>query len=678
MFAVSASTLPRPAIRVLPDDVISRIAAGEVIERPASVIKELVENALDAKATRIAVAIREGGRTLIRVADDGLGLSPEDLALAIQRHATSKLQSADDLYALVTLGFRGEALPSIGSVSHLTLTSRPRGSEAAWAQRVENGRALPIEPAASNFGTSVEVRELFQNLPARLKFLKGDASEASACADTLLRIALTRPDVAFSLHTGASELFDAPSATPPRVQDSDPWPAAALRTRAGDLIGRTSAAGWVEAFSECSGPHGGQYRLYGLVSPPAHSHPNRSAIYLTVNNRPVKDRTLTTAFLEAYRHLLPPKRFPAGVLYLDLPGADVDVNVHPTKAEVRFRTPGLVFSLFHQAIRGAFGSPAGQAGGGETPARTAFDALSPTPTVRETAAPYKLSESPAAPSTPAPAQRNFDLWQGERTSPLSDAASLRPVQAFAPATPPVPAATLTAPPTSFDRAASSISDAPKALAAEPIPEPARTPPPPYRILGQAGGAYIVLEDEAGVKVIDQHALHERILFETLRTRHAAQSRADSQGLLVPEPVDLTPAQAAAFDPLETRELLASLGFDLEPFGPRTLLVRAVPAVLKAARAARLVVDLLEGLAAESIDASVAPNRASRQTLRERAAYILSCKGAIKAGERLTAEQMAALMSEYHRVVGAAGFTCPHGRPLAVDLTWETIARQVGR
>ena len=679
----------RPRIHLLPDAVKSRIAAGEVIERPASVLKELVENALDAGAKAIHVLLEAGGRELIRVTDDGSGMTPEELVLSIQRHATSKLTSADDLYRLTTLGFRGEALPSIGSVSRMTISTRPRlaagagDSDAAWRLRVEGGAVGAPEPAAGGFGTTVEVRELFFNLPARKKFLKGPGAEAAACGDTLLRLALVRPDVAFTLLQGRQEILACPATAAPAGTGHVALAAYAQRAEA--ALGQHLAHTLVQVAAEgpgerpelaagaepaASAPQG--YRLFGLVTPPAQTRPNRAHIYLAVNGRPVKDRTLTTALLEAFRHLLPPKRYPAAVLFLDLPGSDVDINVHPTKAEVRFRIPGLVFSLFHHALREAFAPQ-----------------LQVASHASRVAGPTLVSPADAALETQDSglATRRFDLWQGERAVPGAAAPGSPAPRSHAPLYPGAGGAS-----TAAEAPAAHLGLRVAGARLEDAPRPSAEIqnskfkiqhfPSSFRVLGQAGGAYIVAEDERGVLLFDQHALHERVLFEELLARARAGTEgsagAERQGLLLPEILELSPAQAAAFSDPEAREVLAELGYEVAEFGPRAIAVHAVPVVLKGARAASLVREVLEALAQVSEEYPAGKKRPDRASLREKAAYVLSCKGAIKAGEQLSPEQAQALLAEFQARVGGRSFTCPHGRPLAIELSWEELERRVGR
>jgi len=658
-------------IRILPEDVASRIAAGEVVERPGSVVKELVENALDAGARNVHVELAGGGRECIRVSDDGSGMGPEDLALCAVPHATSKLVTVADLERLVTLGFRGEALPSVAAVSRFTLTSRlradqPGANAAAWRIEICGGepqRPAP-RPAGAAAGTTVEVRDLFFNVPARAKFLKGAGAEAAACADAFLRLALTRPDVSFTLRQGRHEICSL-LAGPHGAAGASPC--SAFLQRARDVLGRAAGSGLLEvavagpgdtaaASAATQALAGGcqGYRLYGLISPPAITRPNRSSIYLAVNGRPVKDRTLTSALLESCRHLLPPQRYPIAVLFLELPGADLDINVHPTKAEVRFRLPGLVYALFHHAVRTACGASSAEQ-----------RASSPEPPA---AAPLaELTAGARGAPIPLHSRKSFDLWPRAPTPAAGESAP-------APQQPAV--RTQYAVPSAVPSGAGRVAEKAGAFApSAPVP-PAAAANRDFRILGQAGGAYIVLEDERGVKLIDQHALHERILFEELLARAEGRARGDSQGLLIAESLELSPAQAAVFAEDGAAGVLEALGFAVESFGPRSVLVRAVPAILKSAAAALLVRDVLDAMA--GADTPGAAGAGSRLHFREKAVYTLACKGAIKAGERLTIEQMTALVAEYRRNVGAGGFTCPHGRPMALELSWEELERSVGR
>jgi DNA mismatch repair protein MutL len=677
-------------IHVLSEEVISRIAAGEVVERPASVLKELAENALDAGARRVDVEMAGGGRDLIRVSDDGSGMSKADLALCSLPHATSKLGSADDLAGLRTLGFRGEALPSIASVSKFSITSRLRdgATDGASAWRIvlagaQFERPQPV-PAAGAYGTTVEVRELFYNVPARAKFLKGVAAEGAACIDTLLRLALTRPDVAFVLTQDHREILSLMPAVPgTRASSQQPageagrpnggqdarvpgatleagssLPAAAYFQRAREALGRDSSKGLLEiALDEPSGMIG--YRIFGLLSPPAITRPTRGEIFLNVNGRSIKDRTLTSALLSAYRNLLPGKRYPVAVLFLEMPPADVDVNVHPTKAEVRFRMPGLIYALLQNAVRSATGTA------GLRPAAESEPALSASLAAN---VPPASSVSPWPAQLKADGQARFDLWPPALAAQPSAAA----YGIATPRSPNVaevvaPFAELAAP-----RCAAVLPE--KAVQTDRV-SPQAAPPAPFRVLGQAGGRYIVIEDDSGVKLIDQHALHERVLFEAFMKRSEGQARGDSQGLLIAETLELTPMEAAIYP--EAEEILAQLGFEVEIFGPRALAVRALPAILKSGSAS-LVRDVLDALAGADEGPAGGRKPFERSYYREKAAYTVACKGALKAGERLTLEQMTALVTEYRKCAGAAGFTCPHGRPVALELSWADLERAVNR
>jgi DNA mismatch repair protein MutL len=691
-----------PQIRLLPPDVISRIAAGEVIERPSSVLKELVENALDAGAQHIRVDISGGGSSLIRVSDDGSGMGVEDILLCIQPHATSKLDNASQITSLCTLGFRGEALPSIAAVSKFTLTSYAANSTTPEAWRIELVGGLPHQPqarpAGAVKGTTVEVRDLFFNLPARARFLKGAASESAACTETLLRLALSRPDAAFTLYQDQHEIIDLPicaavagaSAESRSIKQSGhaapKLPASAFQERARAVIGGHNAKGLLAVDTQDQSEHFHGYRVFGLLSPPAITRPNRAQIFLCVNGRPVKDRTLTSALLEAYRHLLPPRRYPLGVLYLELPTQDVDINVHPTKAEVRFRAPGLVYSLLHHTVRVACGVPT------TTSVQEIVEKVSQNLSQQDgrvraddpqTSDEFLLKPAPLA-SVPA-TQPHLDLWP-HRGSVL--------VQSISKVTVPHPnpnygtsdelstSSRVSEPvfkPRSEDRQSlqsNCVMPSDFERTAD-VSSPTRAH---FRVLGQVGGSYIVLEDESGVKLIDQHALHERILFEGLMSRAQTQARGDSQGLLIPEIFELTPVQSSVFlEDLLAQSTLADLGFVVELSDARSLKVKAIPAWLSSARhkPARAVADVLEALASTSDDVGD-KKPLTRAYYREKAAYVLSCKGAIKAGERLVQEQMVALVTDFKKLVGESGFTCPHGRPLALEISWADLEKAVGR
>ena len=522
-----------PAIRRLPDLLVSQIAAGEVVERPASAVKELVENCLDAGAHRVRVELEEGGIRLIRVADDGVGIAAEDLPLALARHATSKIASLADLEAVASLGFRGEALASIAAVSRLTLTSRAAGAAHAWRITAQDGMLSAVQPAALAQGTVVEVRDLFFNTPARRKFLKTPATEYAHSEETLRRMALARPSVAFELvHNGRMVWRHAP-------QD---WLERALA-----VLGEVFAGACRSVEAEA-----GALRLYGLASLPAYSRAGRDAQYLFVNGRYVRDKLLTHAVREAYRDVLHHARHPAYVLHLELPPALVDVNVHPAKTEVRFRDARAVHAFVLQAVERAIAGdaqPQGEAG--HPPAerrRTEGDAAAARP--------------PAASMTPASGPR-----QGAAPFTQNALALAEPVAAYC------------------------------SMVAEALVSPSPpTPPPPIPPLGyalaQLAGRYILAENAEGLVVVDMHAAHERILYEQLKQAWEARRMA-TQPLLIPVVFAATPAEMAVVE--ENSDLLARLGFDLAAVSPTHLAVRALPALLKEADAEAVARQVLRDI-----------------------------------------------------------------------------------
>jgi DNA mismatch repair protein MutL len=574
------------SIRILPPEIASQIAAGEVVERPASVVKELVENALDAGADTITVEIAAAGRTLIRVADDGGGIPPEELPLAVERHATSKLLSAADLFRIATLGFRGEALASIGSVSRLTLTSRPADSPIGARLRVDGGRIGPVEAVGAPVGTVVQVEDLFYNVPARLKFLKQDVTERRAIDALLTRYALAYPQVRFKLTEGNTVTLQT-------AGDGD------RRAILAALYGVEVARQMLELSAEEDG-----YRLTGFLSPAALTRSNRKEITFFVNGRWVQDTPLTTALLQAYHTLLMVGRYPLAALFLEIPPEDVDVNVHPAKAEVRFRIPDRVFSFVQRAAR-----------------RTLL-AYTPVPQVT----PQHLWSSPSAPaSTPDPA---WTLGHAET------------------------AETAGAPPT-FTGPQQSAMLRPS------------SPIPLLRLIGQVGAAYLIAEGPDGLYLIDQHAAHERVLFEKLMAQHA-QKNIPSQTLLTPVLVDLPPASARALEAQLT--VLHHFGFEVEAFGQNSFQVRAVPTLFANADPAAALRALVEDFEEDEspLQAEVEARLAGRVCKRL----------AVKAGQVLTPEEQRALLNDLEACDSPR--TCPHGRPTMIHLSVEMLERQFGR
>jgi DNA mismatch repair protein MutL len=590
-------------IRQLPDHVVSRIAAGEVVERPASVVKELVENALDAGARRVEVVTEGGGRTLIRVTDDGHGIPRAELSLAVARHATSKLPH-DDLATVATLGFRGEALASIGAVARMTLLSRLREGEHAWSVKVEGGEVHAEAPASLAFGTQVEVRDLFFATPARLKFLKSDRAEATAVTEAVKRLALAHPQVRFILAGADRSPLDYPTVVGP----------AALNERAAQVIGRDFGANAIPIAAEREG-----VRLSGLAGLPTFNRANSLQQYFIVNGRPLRDRQLAGALRAAYADVLARDRSPVAVLSIDLDPAEVDVNVHPAKLEVRFRDPGLVRGLIVGAIRQAL------AGGSRRAASTnAAAALSA----------FRGGFGAGAP----PARSDWQVWaapHGFGEEAQAALAELAPPKAQAGAFSAAPATDVVAPPLGAARA-------------------------------QLHENYIVAQTADGLVIVDQHAAHERIVYERLKAGYAGRKPA-RQILLIPEIVELPADDLARV--LARADELADVGLVVEAFGPGAVAVTETPALLGAVDAAALVRDIADDLA--DWDAST-----RLRDMLDRIASTMACHGSVRAGRRLKPEEMDALLREMEATPNSG--QCNHGRPTYVELKLSDIERLFGR
>ena len=582
-------------IRLLPDGVINRIAAGEVVERPASAVKELVENAIDAGARQIEVRVSEGGRALIQVSDDGCGMSREELPLAIARHATSKLPRDDDLGNISTLGFRGEALPSIAAVSRLEIISRESGAENAWLLSVEGGAAGKPVPAAHPPGTTVSVRDLFYATPARLKFLKTERTESGHIADTLSRLAMARPDIAFTLIDGDREVLRAPVA------------ADLLDTRLARLalvIGRDFADNALAVDAEREG-----VRLTGYAGLPTFNRATARQQYLFVNGRPVRDRLLVGAVRGAYHDFLGGGRHPVLALFLELSPDGLDVNVHPAKTEVRFRDAGVVRGLIVGSLKRALAEAGHRAA--TTVSHAALGAIRP-------------GDVSFPPVVPALGMRG-----------LSDVASEAPFSA--------PTAD------SFDSAPDAGEEFPLGVAR-----------------GQVHATYIVSQTSDGIVIVDQHAAHERLVYEQMKAGLDAGG-VSRQILLLPEVVELEESDAARLT--KRSEELADLGLILEAFGPGAVIVRETPALLGEGDVKGLVRDLAEELV--EFGESVA--------LKEKLVDVCSsmaCHGSVRAGRRLKAEEMNARLREMEATPHSG--QCNHGRPTYVELKLADIERLFGR
>ncbi|PAU97005.1 DNA mismatch repair endonuclease MutL [Paracoccus salipaludis] len=601
----------RPVIRQLDESAANRIAAGEVVERPASAVKELVENALDAGATRIDIAIAGGGKRLIRVTDDGCGMTAEDLPLALARHATSKIDGSD-LLDIRSFGFRGEALPSLGAVGRLTITSRAAGHEAARIA-VAGGRTEPVRPAAANRGTVVELRDLFFATPARLRFLRSDRAETQAIAEVVRRLAMAEPSVALTL-TDEDEgrvLFRADA------EQGDLFDA--LSARIGRVMGREFIENAIPLEAERDG-----LRLTGLAALPTYSRGAAVAQHLFVNTRPVRDKLLTGALRAGYFDVLPQGRHPAAVLFVSCDPQGVDVNVHPAKAEVRFREPdaarGLVVATLRHALAGA-GHRASSTGGAATLA-----AMRPE----------------AGPS----------FWRSPAPSPAAVAAAHAAQAPLAPAS---------ASPQGFAEAPEATF--PAAARIEPVAEAPDAPLGAAR--AQLHGNWIVAQSRNGIVIVDQHAAHERLVYERLKAQ-AAQARVPSQALLIPAIVDLG---ADAERVLAAAGDLDRLGLVIEPFGPGCVAVRELPAALGQADAAALLRDIADDLAEQG----------ASDRLQGRLDAVLSsmaCHGSVRSGRSLTGEEMNALLREMERTPRAG--QCNHGRPTWVELKLADVERLFGR
>ena len=572
--------MTRPSrIHRLPDALVNKIAAGEVVERVGSVLKELVENALDADAHDVAVELRDAGRQRIRVRDDGIGMTLEEVGWALTRHATSKIAAEADLDAIATLGFRGEALPAICAVSRFAILTCPREESAGTRVRGEGGAIRERLAAAAAAGTSIEIEDLFFNTPARLKFLKSARTEGAQALRLVQGLALSRPDVRFTVVSDGR-----PALTAPRV--------ATLADRAGALYGFEAAGRFLPARAEQQG-----VVVEGLVAPPALARGNRDEITFIVNGRPVRDTLLTQTLLEAYRPLLPRDQFPVAILRIELPAPEVDVNVHPTKAWVRFRAPRLVQEALFLAVQAAL-----------------------------RAAPVVARQSGLAPGEPA--------------SPVGEAA--------------VPAGGEGEQPALFREPAAPFAAAAGSAAGLF-----------GQVVGQLEETFVVASDGREIFFIDQHVAHERVLFERLLAR-LDEGPLPAQELLLPESLELPPGQADLV--VGHAALLARLGFTVEGFGPRSVLVRAVPALLQGRTPGRLIERLVDELAAPAARAAA--------SVLERALAFVACRAAIKAPAPLVREEMQRLVADLG--VTATPYFCPHGRPIVSRLPLSDIRRELKR
>ncbi|MCF3628286.1 DNA mismatch repair endonuclease MutL [Thalassospiraceae bacterium LMO-SO8] len=612
--------IPAPVIRRLPETVVNRIAAGEVVERPASAVKELVENAIDAGARRIEVVIRDGGQTAITVTDDGCGMTPDEIELALERHATSKLPD-DDLMAVSTLGFRGEALPSMAAVARMTITSRPQGAAQAWAVTVEGGSPAKSQPAAHPHGTRVDVRDLFYATPARLKFLKAARTEQNHVVETLNRLAMAHPEIAFTLSDGSRDLIKLNAVTPRLGDDA----ATARLERLAGIMGRPFAdnAMTIDAIRE-------GIRLSGHAGVPTLNRGNTAMQFLFVNGRPVRDRLLLGAVRGAYREFLASDRHPLLALFLEVPPAEVDVNVHPAKTEVRFRDAGVVRGLIVSALKHALAEAGHRAS--TTVAGAALGAFRP-------------SENPGG---ALPLGRSGGGYGGAY-APAARPGGLSDFYAPLPDLDRTPSAPMTMAPDGGAMAEQPAADYPLGVAR-----------------AQVHATYVIAQTADGLVIVDQHAAHERLTQEKIKAA-LASGGVNRQMLLIPEVVEM---EEPAVDRLLSRaDELAEMGLVIEGFGPGAVVVRETPALLGDMDIQGVIRDLADDLAeyGETI------------ALAERIGDVcatMACHGSIRAGRRLNADEMNRLLREMEATPHSG--QCSHGRPTYVELKLADIEKLFGR
>ena len=617
-----------PTIRRLPEALINRIAAGEVIERPAAALKELLENAIDAGATRIAVTLEDGGIGAIEVVDDGCGMDERALALALERHATSKLPEdlVGDGHALervATLGFRGEALPSIASVARFTLESRPHDADAGWRRVVDHGRVVEDRPAAVPPGTRARIEDFFREVPARRKFLRTPRSEYAACQDIVRRLAMARPEVGFTFSNNGRRIF--------QLQRGEALPERVVRLVARELKDNSVPIDLGR----------GDMTLTGLAGLPTYNRGVADHQYLFVNGRPVKDRLLVGAVRGAYAEMLARDRHAVLALFLDLPVSEVDVNVHPAKSEVRFRDPQGVRGMIVGGLRAALST-------GDKRSAQAPDASAMAKWQAEPVAPGAFASGEAAAGDPA--RSIFDRLGGEGTASLHEGR--------------------------LDWGSPSPGALPSGRAIEAEEAAQVTPDHPLGIArGQVANTYIVAEAADGLVLVDQHAAHERLTLERLRAAGASDAVSRSQALLMPEVVEMSEAEC---DRLESiAEDLDRLGLAVERFGPAAMLVRSLPHALPKADPHALLRDIADDLAKNGIDGS--GEGGGSLLLTEKIEYVLAtmaCHGSVRAGRTLRVEEMNALLREMERTPRSG--QCNHGRPTWVKLSMEEVEKLFGR
>lgn len=638
-------------IVLLDDNTANRIAAGEVVERPASAVKELTENAIDAGATQIVIGLEEGGKQRIVIADNGFGMTRSDAVMALQRHATSKIRSADDLFAIRTLGFRGEALPSIASISRLTLTTKPPDEDSGTRLGVVGGDIELAEEVAARDGTTIEVTDLFFNTPARLKFLKSTPTEMARVVEVVGQLAVAYPTIAFRLRHGSQEVFTTPGTGEPLAALAAVW-------------GRDIARKLIPVRHESPG-----LAVSGYIATPDISRPGRSHELFFVNRRPIKSRLLGHALEEAFRALTPDSRYPIAALFVEINPDLVDVNVHPTKTEVKFTRDGEVHHAASQAVKSAL-----LAYGIVPTARPTITTPEPPPPVQPAQGRLELRQDPGAES-----RSRAEAWGESRPLPASEDTPFPPLdsivaaasQAFSPPPEASPAA-LPLTSESADPFAESASDLPPhPVEAEPLTE--RPQPRPFaeqlrdfRVLGQARNTYIIALTQEGIAVIDQHVAHERVLYERLTVQRFSNG-IPTQRLVVPLTLNLSRREALLL--AEHCESFAAAGWEIAPFGKESFVVRAIPAMLVNKPYEQILRDMVDELVNQTI---------SRRLLvqQDHVTITNACKMAVKAGDPLTLPEMEGLLEQLAETVNP--YLCPHGRPIVVTIAFSELDKQFKR
>jgi DNA mismatch repair protein MutL len=680
-------------IHVLSETVANQIAAGEVVERPASVVKEMLENSLDAGATRIKITIEAGGKKVIQITDNGCGMVRDDAMLAFERHATSKIKNAEDLLSVATLGFRGEALPSIASVSRLRLETRAEEEPAGTVIEINGGKIARVEEAGLPLGTSITVRDLFFNVPARKKFLKAESTELSHIASLVTHYALAHPDKHFELHSATNAMLVAPpvAGRSERVyqvfgkETLDQLIPVAAR-QALERVGLPQPPPWrrkEEEDGEAAAPKDpGEMRIHGFVSKPEIQKLNRNSIFVFVNGRLIRDRLVQHALTEAYRNIIPPTVYPVVLLFLELPAAEVDVNVHPSKTEVRFRQQSAMHDFVRDSVRAALmkARPVPQFVAEIRAHATAGQALTPgalTPAATwhpsEDELPASGARLPEAAQTAPGADGNFTL-QAVVQPPISarfqfddgmaiEANAAIPIARGLESAPLAPNFAATLPSQQFDAVPDHGCSPPLDVSED---EPTLSALGTLKPLGQIRNSFILAVNEDGLWIVDQHVAHERVLFERVLKQRAAM-RVESQRLLMPIVLELSPAQQAVFR--EISEELARNGFEAEPFGARSVAIKVAPAGVEAAAVEHMLHELLDEFSAEEQSLNL-------EKIRTRIAASIACHAAIKVNMPLEQNKMEWLLMELSKTDHP--MSCPHGRPVVLRYSVKDIQKAFKR